>query len=111
MTLQELNLALREIGYPVYYSHPTVNDNSPPPVPPYITYLFAYSNDLIADNVNYTKISQMQVELYTRIKDLNAEIQVQNKLKDLRLPYYKYETYLDSEKLFQIIYEIQIIGE
>lgn len=110
MTLQELNQALREIGYPVFYSHPTVNDHNPPPTPPYLTYLFAYSNDLIADNVNFTEISQFQIELYTRIKDLAAEKQVQDKLKELELPYYKHETYLDSENLFQIIYEIQLIG-
>jgi len=110
MTLEGLYQSLKEIGYPVFYSHPTVNDHNPPPTPPYLTYLFSYSNDIIADNVNYIDVSQMQVELYTKIKDPSAENRVQGKLKDLELPYYKHETFLDSENLFQIIYEIQLIG-
>jgi len=110
MTLEGLYQSLKAIGYPVFYSHPTVNDHNPPPTPPYLTYLFSYSNDIIADNVNYIDVSQMQIELYTKIKDPSVENNVQDKLKELELPYYKHETYLDSENLFQIIYEIQLIG-
>lgn len=46
MTLKELTQALEDIGYPVFYSHPIVDDNNPAPDLPYITYLFAYSNDI-----------------------------------------------------------------
>jgi hypothetical protein len=50
------------------------------------------------------------VELYTIKKDLQSETLVQNKLKELELPYSKIETYLDTEKLYQVIYEIRLIG-
>lgn len=110
MTLEELTQALEDIGYPVFYSHPIVDDNNPAPDLPYITYLFAYSNDFMADNINYVDVGVFQIELYTKYKDLDAEQYVQNKLKELRLPYNKTETYLDTEKLYQIIYEIQLIG-
>lgn len=106
MTQAELYQALKAIGYPVAYSH--FKDT---PSPPFITYQFAYSNDMMADNQNYAEISNFQVELYTADKDLAVESAVQNKLKELGLPYTKTETWIDSEKLYQIIYEIQLIGE
>ena len=109
MTQAELYQALKSIGYPVAYGAFTR-----PVTPPFITYQFAYSNDMMADNVNYVAIDDFQIELYTAKKDLKkdlaAEQKVQDKLKELGLPYRKFETYLDKEKMFQIIYEIQILG-
>lgn len=105
MTLAELLQELREIGYPIAYA----KFNSEPS-PPYLVYSFAYSNDLIADNINYSEIGNYQIELYTTQKDLVAEGKVQEKLKELGIPYSKVEAYLDPEKLHQVIYEIQIIG-
>lgn len=105
MTLQELFQELKSIGYPVAYG-----SFAKPTPPPYLIYQFAYSNDLVADNQNYVEVSNIQVELYTEIKDLVAEQKVQAKLKELSLPYSKLETWLEEEKLYQIIYEIQLIG-
>lgn len=106
MTLAELNTALRATGYPVAYSH-----FKSEVTPPYIAYIFAYSSDLIADNTNFVEIGNFQVELYTTIKDLTAEGKVQTTLKNLGLVYSKSETFLETEGLFQIMYDIQIIGE
>ncbi|UYL94039.1 putative tail-component [Geobacillus phage vB_GthS_PK3.6] len=105
MTQAELYQALKSIGYPVAYG-----SFSSPVTPPFITYQFAYNSDLIADNVNYVPIENFQVELYTAKKDLVAEQKVQDKLKELGLPYQKFETYLDTENLYQILYEIQLLG-
>jgi len=110
MTLAELYQALKAIGYPVAYSHFVDTPQNPAPAPPYITYKEAYSSDLYADNQNYVDIPVIQIELYTDEKDLAAEVAVQNKLKELGLPYSKTETYLEAEGLFQVIYEIQLIG-
>ena len=105
MTQDELYQALKSIGYPVAYG------SFPSPVtPPFIIYQFAYSNDMMADNVNYVAIDDFQVELYTDKKDLAAEKKVQDKLKELGLPYRKFETFLDTENLYQILYEIQLLG-
>lgn len=106
MTQTELYAALKSLGYPVTYSSFVTS-----PSPPFITYQFAYSNDFMADDANYTEISNFQIELYSVKKDLTAEKKVQDKLKELQVPYSKNEAWLDSEKLHQIIYEIQLIGE
>lgn len=105
MTQAELYQALKSLGIPVAYG-----SFSTPVTPPFITYQFAYSSDLIADNQNYVDISNFQVELYTAKKDLAAEKLIQDKLKELGLPYSKVETFLEEEKLYQVIYEIQLIG-
>ena len=103
MTQAELFQALKEIGYPVAYSH-----FKEPQSPPFIVYLFSYSGDFMADGTNYHEISNFQIELYTAYKDLVAEGKVQAKLKELGLPYSKLETFVESEGLFQILYRIQI---
>lgn len=107
MTLAELNTALRATGYPVAYSH-----FKQAVTPPYIAYIEAGDSDIKADNHNYLSISNINVELYTDKKDLTAEAALQNKLKELEIPYRKNpDTWIEEEGLFQIIYEIQLIGE
>lgn len=104
MTQTELYKALKSIGLPIKYHHFTE-----PPLPPYLVYLYSYSSDLVADNVNYVDIENFQIELYTVKKDLASEKLVQDKLKELELPYEKSEYWLESEKLYQILYEVQLI--
>lgn len=110
MNQPELYSSLKSLGLPVAYSAFTETPTSPLPKPPFITYQFAYDNDVIADNINFVEISNFQVELYTKIKDMAAEKLVQDKFKSLEMTYSKTEAWLDSEKLFQIVYEIQLIG-
>lgn len=105
MTQAELYQELSKIGYPLAYNQFEEYQSTP-----YMVYLFSYSSDLIADNHNYKEISNFNLELYTDIKDLAAEKKVEDKLKELELPYYKSETWIESEKVFQILYEVQIIG-
>ncbi|MCM3783671.1 hypothetical protein M3231_11870 [Neobacillus mesonae] len=105
MNQAELFAALKSLGMPVAY----LAFQSPVQAP-FITYHYAYSSDMMADNQNFVDIGNFQVELYTKIKDLAAEKKVQDKLKELRLPYSKTETWIEDEKLFQIIYEVQLLG-
>lgn len=110
MTLAELYQALKAIGYPVAYSHFVDTPQNPAPKPPFIVYRFVNSADMMADGQNYAEIGNFAVELYTDAKDPTAEQKVQDMFKELGLPYTKTETWIDSEKLFQMIYEIQLIG-
>src|SRR5690554_559245 len=105
MTQDELYQGLQTTGLPVVY-----RKFKNPPDPPYLIHLFAYKSDLMADGQNYLEIDNYQIELYTKNKDPATERLVQNKLKELGLPYSKTETFLQSEGLFQFVYEIQLIG-
>jgi hypothetical protein len=105
LTQTELYTALKTLGMPVAYSEFTTAQN-----PPFICYLFDYSDDLMADNQNYVAFSRFNVELYTVNKDPALETRVQELLKSLKLPYVKREAYIEDEKMIQILYEIKIIG-
>lgn len=105
MTQAELLTLLKSTGLQVAYGSFATAVS-----PPFITYQFSYSNDLIADNINYAEISNFQVELYTTKKDLASEKKVQDALKVAELPYSKIETWIKEEKMYQILYEIQLIG-
>jgi len=105
MTQAELYQGLQATGLPVAY-----RTFKSPTTPPFLVYLFAYKSDLMADGQNYLEIDNYQIELYTKNKDPATERLIQNKLKELGLPYSKTETFLQSEGLFQLVYEIQLIG-
>lgn len=103
MRLEELKTLLETTGMPVTYR--AWPENEAPPLP-FICYLVAYSNNFGADNRVYHKISHIQVELYTKQKDPNAEDKVENALSSFYWD--KTEEYIDSERCYQILYEIEV---
>lgn len=107
----DLHAALSSLGIPVAYSHFLSTEERPAPNPPFITYLFVDEDDLIADNQNYLEVGNFQIELYTDKKDLVRERQVRDLLRSLDLAYSKTETWLETERMYQIVYQIQLIGE
>ena len=109
MTLSELYQILLITNMPVTYSHWTPTEENTVPEPPYICYLVDGSANLMADNKVYHKISDATIELYTNKKDLAAEAALEKVLDDHEIPYDSDETFIDSEKLFQKIYEVRLI--
>lgn len=109
MKITDLINILKATGLPIFYSHFNVTDDDPVPEPPYMTYIFSYSSNMYADNKVYKKIDNFQIELYTKIKDLQAE----KKLEDLfdlnEIPYSTSEIFIESENIFQKIYEVRLI--
>lgn len=108
MTLVELKTILDATGYPVAYSHFKETVNNPIPDPPYICYLVAFSSNFFADNKAYQRIDNAQIELYTDIKDLQAEQTLENLLDQNDIPYETTETWIDSEQVFQKVYDIGV---
>jgi hypothetical protein len=104
MTLPELVQILKATGYPVAYSHfPSA------PTVPFITYLESSSDNFQADNRTYQRVKNVDIELYTNKKDLTAESTLEALLDANDLPYEILETYIESEQLFQKIYNIGVI--
>lgn len=78
--------------------------------PPYIVYVFSHSDNFAADSKVYLKRDNYQIELYTEKKDIALEEILEGLFDEHGLVYDKTETYLESEKLIEVIYEIQLIG-
>ncbi|OUB16755.1 hypothetical protein BK704_02275 [[Bacillus thuringiensis] serovar konkukian] len=109
MNLIELKKILDATGYPVAYSHFIATSGKPAPAPPYICFLVDGSANLMADNKVYHKIDDANIELYTTKKDLAAEAKLEKVLDDHEIPYDSYGTFIESEKMYQKIYETRLI--
>ncbi len=92
---------LKTTGLPVAYNHFVS-----PPKPPYIAYLFSYSSNFGADDRVYKAGDNYQVELYTKIKDPTSEALIEGLFDANDIYWEKTETHIDSEGLFQVLYEI-----
>jgi predicted dienelactone hydrolase len=109
MTIRELAAALASLELPLAYGAFINTPENPAPPPPFIVYQFDHSTDLMADNRNYAEVSTFRVELYTPKKDIDRETALEALLKSLAQPYSKSETWIDSERMFLVAYEIQVI--
>ena len=104
MTLKELKKILDSTGFPVAYSHFKEYTKAP-----FITYLVFDSNNYFADNKVWKKTDIIQIELYTDKKNINIEEKLEKILDDNEICYTSSEMYIESQELFQKIYEMEII--
>ena len=78
------------------------------PEPPFICYLLPGSNNFSADGKVYYKINEVQIELYTDLKDLAVEQQLEDVLDEHGIFYNKSETWIESEKLYEVLYTFEM---
>lgn len=91
-------------GKVAYYSFPV----GKAPKLPFIVYMATNSNNFIADNKVYHKIQEVDIELYTKNKDIVSENLIEDTLDSNSIVWEKYEEYIDSENCFQITYTINV---
>lgn len=91
-------------GLPVAYSQ----FGATPPELPYLVYFAESSDNFAADNAVYHPRTNYQVELYSLRKDTTGEALVEAALTAKEIFYDKRETWIPSEKLYQVVYEMQI---
>ena len=106
MTYSEVATMIEAMGVPyAYYQF----DAKTAQAPPFICFYYSGNEDLIADNINYQKIERLIIELYTDEKDFTMEAAVEGILTNYEQPYNKAETYIDSERLYEVIYETTVV--
>lgn len=106
MTYKQIATMVASMGLPyAYYQFPEGTAQSLP----FICFFFVGIDDLYADNSNYKRIEQLSVELYTKDKDFDTEATVEGVLKNNNLTYSKECNYIDSEKMWQIAYDMEVI--
>lgn len=89
-----------------YYAFPEKNC----PDLPYITYYYPNSANFSADNVVYQRIDDLTIELYTETKDFDLEESLEQVLATHELVWEKSEDWIESENMFMISYEMEIIN-
>lgn len=103
MTLEQIAALLETTGLPVAFQQ--WPEGEAPPMP-YLVYLSPYTNNFAADGTAYFVANHVQVELYTKLKDPVSEDKVEEALSSVF--WEKSQTYLDTEKCYQTIYEIEV---
>lgn len=99
--MEELLQMLNEIQIPFAYHHFAEGES---PEPPFICYLLPGSDNFSADGKVYYKINEIHIELYTDLKDLAVEQKVEDVLDGHGIYYNKSETWIESEKLYEVLY-------
>lgn len=99
--MEELLQMLNKIQLPFAYHHFAEGES---PGPPFICYLLPGSDNFSADGKVYYKINEIHIELYTDLKDLAVEQKVEDVLDGHGIYYNKSETWIESEKLYEVLY-------
>ena len=105
MTLEELAEMQEKTGFPFAYDHFAEGES---PDPPFICYLLPGSDNFSADGRVYFRISEVRIELYTDRKDPGAEALVETVLDDAGIFYNKSEAWIQSEKLYEVLYSMEL---
>ena len=96
---------LKEIGIPFAYSHFAEGES---PEPPFMCYLLPTSDNFSADGRVYHKLSSVHFEVYTDKKDRALENRVEDVFDKNNIFYNKSEVWINSEKLYEVIYSFEM---
>lgn len=107
MTYDNVIEMLEEAGLPLAYDHFAEGES---PDPPFLVFLFPGTDNVFADDTVYKKIDQLNIELYTDKKDPEIENTIEGILLSHELPYEKSEVWIESEKMYEVLYQTQMIG-
>lgn len=103
MTLAELKMLLETTRLSVAFDHfPTAQEL------PYMVYIVTDNNIFPADNGVYDISPQIQVELYTELKDEGTEAIVETALNSVPFVYAKEEGYLTDERMYMVTYRFTL---
>ncbi len=108
MTHEELMAVLAEAGLPIAYDHFAEGES---PDPPFICFLYPGSDNFAADGKVWYKVRQVNVELYTDLKDPELENRVEAVLDEHGIFYEKSEVWIESERLYEVLYTFEIGGK
>lgn len=105
-TREEINAIIESMDLPfTYYQF----EEGTAQAPPYVVFFYSTDSDVFADDSNYVDKEQLNVELYTRYRDFDLEKQIEAILESNGFTYGKEASFIESERLYQIAYEMEVI--
>ncbi len=110
MSHEEVLKMMEEMGLPFAYDHFVEGEA---PEPPFLVFLFAVflyprADNFSADGIAYFKINELDIELYTDLKNPELEEAVEAVLLRHGIFYGKSEVWIESEKLYEVLYEMEV---
>ena len=108
MTYEEIHTMAKEPGFPAAYSHFAEGES---PKPPFLIFRTPASHNFRADAGVYRKVLKLEIELYTGMKDPEAETRVEDVLDSHGIFYDKHEIWIGQERLYEVLYEMEVIDD
>ena len=105
MTYEEICEMVQEIGLPFAYHHFAEGES---PKPPFVLFLSPGEHTFGADDLMYISFKKLDIELYTDEKSPEAEHRVEEILTQYGIFYTKNEIFIESERLYEVIYEMEV---
>ena len=99
---------IKDIGLPNAYHHFAEGES---PEPPFLIYLLPASDNFSADGRVYFKANEVHIEIYTDYKSPDIEKKVEAVLDEHGIFYNKTEVYIESEKLYVVLYIFEMEEE
>lgn len=99
---------IKRIGLPNAYHHFAEGES---PEPPFLIYLLPASDNFSADGKVYFKANEVHIEIYTDYKSPNIEKKVEAVLDEHGIFYNKSEVFIESEKLYEVLYIFEMEEE
>lgn len=100
--MDKLKRIAEELGIPTAYDHFAEGES---PDPPFAVYMMPWSDNFSADGKVYVKIQGARIEVYTDRKDPALERRVEAVLDRNGIFYDKTENWIESEKLYEVMYQ------
>lgn len=105
MTHAEVMEMVEEINLPSAYDHFVEGES---PEPPFMVFLYPKAHNFAADGIAYYKVNRLNIELYTALKDIELEEQVEAVLDGHGIFYAKSEVWIEEEHLYEVLYEMEV---
>lgn len=105
MTKEQVVQMMEEFEIPYAYDHFVEGES---PEPPFLVYLYPGSDNFAADGRVFFKQDQLYIELYTDTKEPALEDRIEAILDAHELFYNKSETWIASEKLYEVLYQTEV---
>ena len=105
MTYEEINTMISEMNIPYAYHHFAEGES---PNPPFLLFLSPSEDTFGADNIMYHSCKRLDIELYTDRKSPETEMIVEEILTEHHIFYEKSEIWIESERLYEVLYEMEV---
>ena len=105
MNYEEINEMMLEMGLPFAYHHFAEGES---PKPPFLIFLSPGEHTFSADNRMYFSFKKLNIELYTDEKSPDTEAEIEAVLRHHNIFYNKTETWIASEEMYEVLYEMEV---
>ena len=110
MTYVEIDEMMQDIARTIGcgYSYYT-NDEAKVVKAPFLLFDYPDRDDISADNTNYVKKQNLNIEYDSKFRDLDKETLIESKLTEYGFFYSKTDAYIDGENVYETLYSMQVV--